>query len=73
MRKTFVLNEIDCPVCAGKLEDKIKKINGIDFAKINYVLGQLVVEYAEQKDEAITNDILKTVKKFDRSIEVEVL
>ena len=73
MKKTFVLNEIDCPVCAGKLEDKIKKISGIDFAKINYVLGQLVVEYDEQKDEAITNDILKTVKKFDRSIEVEVL
>ena len=73
MKKTFVLNEIDCPVCAGKLEDKIKKISGIDSANINYMLGQLVVEYSDDLDDKITTEILKTIKRFDSDIDVEIL
>ncbi len=37
MRKVFKLDEIDCAVCAGKLEDAIKKLDGVEDAKINFL------------------------------------
>ena len=33
MRKVFKLDEIDCAVCAGKLEDAIKKLDGVQDAR----------------------------------------
>ena len=37
MRKSFKLDEIDCAVCAGKLEDAIKKLDGVTDAKVNFL------------------------------------
>ena len=33
MRKSFKLDEIDCANCALKLEDAIKKVDGVDDAR----------------------------------------
>ena len=41
MRKVFKLDEIDCAVCAGKLEDAIKKLDGVQDAKINFLTQKL--------------------------------
>lgn len=73
MKKTFILNEIDCAVCAGKLENKIKNLDGVKSANLNFLLGKLVVEISENDEEKIIKNILKTIKNFDRRIEIESL
>ena len=52
MRKSFKLDEIDCAVCAGKLEDAIKKLDGVTDAKVNFLTQKLTLEAA---DEAFEN------------------
>lgn len=53
MRKVFKLDEIDCAVCAGKLEDAIKKLDGVQDAKINFLTQKLTLEAADEDFDAV--------------------
>lgn len=65
MRKVFKLDEIDCAVCAGKLEDAIKKLDGVEDAKINFLTQKLTLV----ADEADFDTVLHAVIKLTASIE----
>ena len=57
MIKKFEVSEIDCAVCAGKIEDAIKKIDGVKSAQLNFIMQTLTVE-ADEKD---FNSIIKEI------------
>lgn len=65
MRKIFKLDEIDCAVCAGKLEDAIKKLDGVEDAKINFLTQKLTLV----ADDADFDTVLDAVVKLTASIE----
>ena len=65
MRKSFKLDEIDCAVCAGKLEDAIKKLDGVEGAKVNFLTQKLTLEAADEAFE----DVLESVVKLTADIE----
>ena len=65
MRKVFKLDEIDCAVCAGKLEDAIKKLDGVEDAKINFLTQKLTLV----ADDADFDTVLDAVAKLTASIE----
>lgn len=65
MRKVFKLDEIDCAVCAGKLEDAIKKLDGVEDAKINFLTQKLTLV----ADGADFDTVLDAVVKLTASIE----
>lgn len=65
MRKVFKLDEIDCAVCAGKLEDAIKKLDGVEDAKINFLTQKLTLV----ADDADFDTVLDAVVKLTVSIE----
>lgn len=65
MRKVFKLDEIDCAVCAGKLEDAIKKLDGVEDAKINFLTQKLALV----ADDADFDTVLDAVVKLTASIE----
>ena len=49
MTKIFRLTDIDCPVCAGKVQDLICKIDGVKSARVDFLVLKLTIE-AEEKD-----------------------
>ena len=65
MRKVFKLDEIDCAVCAGKLEDAIKKLDGVEDAKINFLTQKLTLV----ADDADFDTVLDAGVKLTASIE----
>lgn len=64
MTKSYKLTDI-CPCCARKLEDEIKKIEGVKDAKISVMNEKLVLDC----DDEDIKTILKEVKKACRKIE----
>lgn len=62
MKKTFNI-EVDCAVCAQKVEDAIKKIDGVHSCNINFITQKMTIE-AEDVD-----SLLKQIKKAARKIE----
>lgn len=65
MRKSFKLDEIDCAVCAGKLEDAIKKVDGVTDAKVNFLTQKLTLE----ADDADFDKVLDAVVALAADIE----
>ncbi|MGN0768836.1 MAG: cation transporter [Christensenellales bacterium] len=65
MKKVFMLEDLDCAHCAAKMEEGIKKIDGVINASVNFVMQKLTVE-AEEKD---FDDIMKKAVKVCKKIE----
>ena len=59
MKKTFQLSELDCAVCAGKVENAVRKVPGVISATVNFVMQKLTLE----ADDAAFDEVLARVKE----------
>lgn len=71
MIKKFEVSEIDCAVCAGKIEDAIKKIEGVKNANLNFIMQTLTVEADEEEFDSLIKKIVKAGRKTERSFSIE--
>lgn len=70
MRKVFKLDEIDCTVCAGKLEDAIKKLDGVQGAKINFLTQKLTLEADDDNFDAVLDAVVKLTAEIEPDCEI---
>lgn len=64
--------EVDCANCAAKMEDAINKINGVNNATINFMMGKLVIDFEDNADvDKILLFVEKTCKKIDSDFAIE--
>ena len=70
MRKSFKLDEIDCANCALKLEDAIKKVDGVDDAKVNFLTQKLTLSAADDRFNAVLDDVIALVAEVEPDCEV---
>ncbi len=70
MRKQFKLDEIDCANCAQKLEDAIKKLDGVEDAKINFLTQKLTLVAADDEFDAILDRVVKLTAKIEPDCEI---
>ena len=74
MKKTFVLDDLDCANCAAKVEEAIKKINagqeieGVISASVSFMSGKLVLEAEEERFEEILDAAEKLIAKVDSDV-----
>ncbi len=65
MKKVFKLEELDCAHCAAKMEDGIKKIDGVISAQVNFLSQKLVLEAEDEKFDAILAEAQKVCRKIE--------
>lgn len=65
MKKVYKLEDLDCANCAAKMENAVKKIDGVKFASVNFMALRLTVE----ADDAVFDDVMKRVVKVCRKTE----
>lgn len=71
MKKTFILEELDCANCAAKIEEGIKKVEGIENASVNFMTRKMVIEYNEENETEIIEKVKKVVKKVEPDIKIK--
>ena len=71
MKKKFNC-EVDCANCAAKLEDAIKKIAGVDDAKVNFLTQKLTLTAADEIFDKVLEDVIKTAKRIEPDTVIEV-
>lgn len=71
MKKRFNLIDLDCANCAAKMEDAIKKIDGVIDATISFMAQKLTIEAEEDKFDKIMKQVEKCIKKVDSDCEIE--
>ena len=64
MKKSYKC-EIDCAACAAKVEEAIKKIDGVENVNINFLTQKISITADEEK----FNDVLKAACKAGKKIE----
>ena len=70
MRKVFKLDNLDCANCAAKMEDAIKKINGVQDASMRFMTQKLVIEADEANMDAVVDEAVKVCKKIEPDITI---
>lgn len=65
MKKTFKLQDLDCANCAAKMEDAIKKLDGVNNATVNFMTQKLTLDADDAKFDAILQQAVKVCKKVE--------
>jgi copper chaperone CopZ len=66
MKKTFQLEDLDCANCALKMENVIKKLQGVTDASVSFIMQKMTVE---AEDGADFDALMKKVVKLCRKVE----
>ena len=71
MKKKFKMVDLDCANCAAKMEDAIKKIDGVNDATVSFMTQKMKVEFEDGADaSAVMQDVLKNCKKVESDCEI---
>lgn len=65
MKKSFVLEDLDCANCARKMEEAIAKIDGVVSVNVSFISQKMTIE----ADDAVFDDIMKKVVKTIKKVE----
>ncbi len=68
MKKTFVLDDLDCANCAAKIENAVREIEGVISASVSFMSGKLFLEAEEERFEEILNAAEKLIAKVDSDV-----
>lgn len=65
MKKTFKMIDLDCANCAAKMENAIKRIDGVISANVSFMSQKMTIE----ADDACFDDIVKEAVKVCNKVE----
>lgn len=71
MKKQLKIKGIDCANCALNLEEKIKKVEGVENASISFFTEKMIIECSEENLEEIMKKIQKLVKREEPEATIE--
>ena len=65
MKKRYVIEELCCANCAAKMEDGIRKIDGVNSVTINFLTQKLTLDAADNRFDSILNEAERIIKKIE--------
>lgn len=69
MKKRFKLENLDCAGCAAKMENNIKKIDGVNDAVVSFMTQRLSID----ADDSRFEQIMQQVETVCRKVEPELV
>ena len=70
MKKTFKLIDLDCANCAAKMENNLRKIDGVADATVSFMAQKMTVEAADDRFESIMDEVVKVCRKVEPDCEI---
>lgn len=70
MKKVYLLEDLDCAHCAGKIETEVAKLDGVSESKVTFLTQKLTVEVEDEKAVDLIDKIKKIVKKVEPDVTV---
>lgn len=69
MKKTILLEELECAHCAAKMEAAVKELDGVESCSVNFLTQKMELTAADEKMAAILKEAEKIVKKIEPDVE----
>lgn len=70
MKKKFKLQDLDCANCAAKMEEAIKKIDGVNNASMSFMTQKLTIDAADDRFDAIMDEVVKVCAKVEPDMKI---
>lgn len=70
MKKSFKLTDLDCANCAAKIENAIKKVDGVMGASISFMTQKMDLEAADDRFDAVLAEVKKVISKIEPDVGV---
>ena len=70
MKKKFKLQDLDCANCAAKMEEAIKKIDGVNDASMSVMTQKLTIDAADDRFDAIMDEVEKVCAKVEPDMKI---
>ena len=67
MKRRYTLENLECANCAAKMEEKIKKLDGVNSVTVNFITTKMVLDVEDDKFDTVlaqAKDIIKSIEPF---------
>lgn len=65
MKKKFKLQDLDCANCAAKMEEAIKKIEGVSDASVSFMTQKMMIDAEDGRFDEIMEEVVKVCRKVE--------
>ena len=65
MKKTFVMEDLDCAHCAAKMEEAIRKLEGVNSVTVSYIAQKFVLDAEDSRFDEILKEAVKICRKVE--------
>ena len=65
MKKKFKMQDLDCAHCAAKMEEAIKKIDGVNDAAISFMAQKLTITAEDNRFNEIMDEVERVCSRVE--------
>ena len=65
MKKKFKLTDLDCANCAAKMEDAMKKLDGVNDASVSFMMQKMTIDADDARFDEIMKEVVEVCKKVE--------
>lgn len=65
MKKRYKMIDLDCANCAAKMEDAIRKIDGVNDVSVSFLSQKLTIDADESRLDDIMAQVVKVCKRVE--------
>ena len=70
MKKKFKLEDLDCANCAAKMEEAIKKIEGVNDANVSFMTQKMTVDADDERFDEIMDEVVRVCAKVEPDCQI---
>lgn len=70
MKKTFVLQDLDCANCAAKIENALRKIDGVTDVSVSFMSQKMVLDAPDDRFPSVLEQAKKVIRKLEPDVTV---
>ncbi|HIX84629.1 MAG TPA: cation transporter [Candidatus Megamonas gallistercoris] len=71
MKKNIKLIDLDCANCAAKIEDAVKKIDGVTNASVSFMAQKMTLEAPDEIFPQVFDEAKKLIHKLEPDITIK--
>lgn len=72
MKKKFKLTNLDCANCAAKMENAIKKIDGVRDANVSFMTQKMTIEADDSRFDEIMEEVQSVCRKIEPDCTIQM-
>ena len=62
--------EVDCAVCANKIQDAVAKVEGVNSVSVNFMTQKMIIDIEDSHFDDVFAKAVKVAKKVEPDFEV---